>query len=674
MSQLEGLFAPRGALASATQHYRTRPGQLALALAVEETLAARGRLVAEAGTGIGKTFAYLVPLMLSGGKALISTATRHLQDQLFARDIPRIKSALGVSISVSLLKGRSNYLCLHRLESARTKGRLDFPEQAIVFRGIQEFSKTTSDGDLANCSAISEESSLWPLITSTRENCLGQGCPQYKDCFVVLARKRAIESDMVVVNHHLLCADMALREEAMGDLLPTVDHMVIDEAHSLADIAPQFFGRSVSTSTLSTFSRDLLAAGLTHARDAASWPDLAGALERAVGDLRIAAKRPAGGAGPDADTENAAFRVGFSRLDDPMRAQWVEKIDVILRALYACREVLEINAVRDAELAQLHVRVSDLMERLDEFVGETDDQDGPSRVFVRWIDVTRHVVSLHITPFDVSTQFQSEMNKHQRSWVFVSATLTVAGQFSYFQERLGLGDAQTMIAQSPFDYGQQGLLVVPQTLPDPKAPDLLIQLLADSAITALMRQTPGGIFILCTSLRAVDNARSLFRSGGRVFDDREVLIQGDQPRHQLLERFRAHGRAILVGSHSFWEGVDVPGEALSMVLIDKLPFSSPDDPVLQAREQYARGQGRDPFMTLSVPEAAILLKQGVGRLIRTETDRGVVLVGDRRLAETAYGRRILQSLPPFARTRDLGEALAWLNAPRTLTATTPTDA
>jgi ATP-dependent DNA helicase DinG len=642
MSLPESWFEAQGPLAKAAPAYRLRPGQVTLAGAIQENLESRGVLVAEAGTGVGKTFAYLVPLLHSGEKVLISTATRHLQDQLIEKDLPRVKAAFGASLQAAVLKGRSNYLCLHRMEQHEAEGRFARREEAHAFREIVRFSKVTTSGDIAECNAVSESAVVWAQVTSTRENCLGQNCPQLADCFVMSARKKAAEADLVVVNHHLLCADMALREEGFGELLPTVAHVVIDEAHALPEIAVQFFGHSLSTQTVNVFTRDVLAAGLSHARDAASWPDLSGAIDKSTADLRLLMSGSAG------------QRISWDQIGQEQQQRWQEKLEALRLSLQGMNEVLEINAERHIELEQLHSRCQDLLRRLSHFCSQ---QEGA--LVVRWVEATKYAITLHVTPYDIREKFSQEMAKHQRSWSFVSATLAVGGSFAHFNERLGLDDAQTLIAESPFHFQQQGLLYVPQNSPDPKSPQLMAQLLEQPEVSELIDECEGGVFLLCTSHRAVGLAKDWLSRWAVRHPDRLILVQGDAPRGALIEQFRGHGRAVLAGSHSFWEGVDVPGVALSMVVIDKLPFAPPDDPVLAARSRWLERQGRDPFMTIQVPEAALLLKQGVGRLIRSETDRGVVVIGDRRLAETAYGRRILRSLPDFKRTRNYEEVRAW---------------
>ena len=677
MSPLEQLFAATGPLARAAPGFRHRPGQLALAHAIATTLEARGRLVAEAGTGVGKTFAYLVPLLTTQGRAIVSTATRHLQDQLFQRDLPTVKAALGVSADIAVLKGRANYLCLYRLEENRSSGRFQRREDIHALAQIERFAGLTTTGDITECTTVPESSPVWAMATSTRENCLGQECPRIADCHLAAARRRASEADLVVVNHHLLCADMALREEGFGELLPNADHIVIDEAHALPDIATQFFGQSISTQTLGTLARETLACALAHARDGASWMELCGALERVSAEVRLMI--PA-----------EVTRTAWDTLSEDRQHICREQLEGAASALENLRAALAVNAERHLELAHLLDRCQDIAARLAAFSSEPDHAP-----VVRWIERSRHALTLHVTPFDIRDRFRAEIDRQSRSWIMVSATLAVsvasarraspvsqsAGSgdddrstgrapasadrlpdpaFAHFLDRIGLEDAHTMTAESPFDFSRQGMLLVPDPGPDPKAPDHVVQLLEKAGVANLLTHLQGGCFVLCTSHRAVEHARRWLSTWIVAHPDRLLLTQGESPRHQLIDTFRRHGRAVLVGSHSFWEGVDVPGDALSMVLIDKLPFAPPDDPVLEARSRWMQRQGRDPFMEIQLPQAAILLKQGVGRLIRSESDRGLVVIGDRRLADTAYGRRIVRSLPDFVRTRDSAQARRWL--------------
>ncbi|MEY2777684.1 MAG: hypothetical protein RLY30_1782 [Pseudomonadota bacterium] len=651
---LRAWFEPDGLLAQRLEGFRTRPTQSALAEAIDRTLAGRGLLVAEAGTGIGKTFAYLVPALLSQQRVLISTASRALQDQLFSRDLPRLLSAMGLSgIKTARLKGRSNYLCPYRLERAKQEGRLGSAQEVHDLRQIVQFSVLSPEGDISACTTVSEQSMVWPLVTSTVDNCLGQRCPQASECPVIRARESAQKAELVVVNHHLLCADLALRREGEGELLPQVDLVVVDEAHALPDTALQFFGLSLSSHGLALLARDTLVAGLEFGRDGADWAGLCGQLEASVLALRA-----------DLSSALSAGRLKWEQLTPEAQTALEQAILRISEALAPLHMALCVNAERHAELVRLQERIEQIQDRLELL------QPGgqAAELGVHWIESGRQSLSLHWSPLDAAPRLREIWESTERAaWVFLSATLTVPappqaaqGDFSYFCSQMGLEEASCERFESPFDYSSQSLLFVPEGLPDPKQPQLVVQLLEMPGISGLIRDAQGGIFLLCTSLRAVDQAAQWLNQARSPAAGRLVLIQGSAPRDHLLQRFRENGRALLVGSASFWEGVDVPGDALSLVMIDKLPFAPPDDPVLEARLSQCRARGGDPFNQIQLPEATLMLKQGVGRLIRTETDRGLLVVGDRRLAETAYGRRMLRSLPPFRRTRSLEEARAFL--------------
>lgn len=636
--------------------FQPRGQQLALADAIAETILEPGQLIAEAGTGIGKTFAYLVPAILSGKRVLVSTATKSLQDQLFNRDLPRLLRLLGVPLTVARLKGRANYLCPYRLDKLGADSRGLNPSELQSLKEVLRFSKIDPEGDVSACTTVAEGASIWPLVTSTTENCLGSKCPNWAECPVVKARERAAKAELLVVNHHLLCADFALREVGEGDLLPECEVLIVDEAHALPDIATQFFGLGLSTQMLSVFSRELLAAGLAHAQGSADWAGLAGHLEAATMQLRAAV----GASGPP----NASVgRRRWSDLSPTQRGELSTSISRLSERLDAIRIAFEGQAERHPELARLGDRAADLINRLAKLEPESDSldeddlpaepQDLPG---VYWLEQGRNGCSMHWAPIEVGALLSARIcQRSNQSWVFVSATLCVAEDFSYFTDRIGLASARTERFHSPFDYETQGLLCVPEQLPDPKSHNLIEQILAEPDIQSLIESVPGGIFILCTSHRAVEQAA---RSMGPICirQGRPLLVQGSIPRDALLEQFRRSGKSVLIGAQSFWEGVDVPGEALSMVLIDKLPFASPDDPILEARIQRSKAMGRDAFREIQLPSATLSLKQGVGRLIRSETDRGLVLVGDKRLAETGYGRQMLRSLPSFKRTRSLSDA------------------
>jgi ATP-dependent DNA helicase DinG len=637
-------FAHDGALARADPQHRERDVQLQMALGVCEAIETRAALVVEAGTGVGKTFAYLVPLLLSGARALLSTATKSLQDQLFVRDLPRLRAALNVPISVALLKGRGNYLCLHRMGQARQGGTLPDRWAVRALAKVEAWSQRTQTGDLAELEGLDERSSVIPLITSTRENCLGSECPQYRQCHVVKARRDAMAADLVVVNHHLFFADMLLRDTSVAELLPSVDLAVFDEAHQLAEAGVNFLGTTLGSAALLDFARDVLGAGLAQARGLQAWQELAGGLERAARDLRLA------GAGHLRDTRGS------------IKLRWDERAGGadFIAALQA--------AVGTAQAAQtaLHAVVevgpdfTRLAERAAEF-GALGRQflHAPAEGKVRWIDVSAHQVRLVESPLDIREALREQMDASRKAWVFTSATLGDDERLSWFTESAGLGDARVLRLGSPFDYANHARLFVPPAFPKPNQPEHA-QAVADLAARCA-RAAGGRTFVLTTTLRALrsigDALREAFERDG---DAIQVLVQGQSPKRQLLHDFLNQPHAVLVGSQSFWEGIDVPGKALQCVLIDKLPFPPPNDPLVQARIKRLEAAGRNAFADYFVAEAAVSLKQGAGRLIRSETDRGLLIVCDPRLAGMNYGKRLRAALPPMAALATEELALQWL--------------
>lgn len=689
LQELSDVFSAGGPLAQAVPDYRPRQAQLELAQAIEDTLGHRSTLVAEAGTGTGKTWAYLVPAFLGGSKVLVSTGTRTLQDQLFHRDVPRLRSALQVSVNVALLKGRSNYVCHYFLDRMSGDDRaLKSRAEIAQFRQIQVFTQQSDTGDKSELATVPEEADIWNRVTSTRDNCLGQDCPHVRDCFVLKARRRAQDADIVIVNHALYMADLALREEGITDLLPEVDLVVFDEAHQLPDVATRFLGSSVSSHQLLDLARTMQVAGLAHAREATPWQELAGELETAARDLRLqsagVALLPGRKATFDAVPDPENFDVALARLLDVL-ARCIDALMLVKDThpdlMATAKTALDLRARvfawsqpdRSGKRAQDH-HMEGLLQQLHEpdtppdTPPDTDpetDHDVSSAIrralddgAVRWIEHTQNHVRLHRAPLSISNIF-SRYRPDGQAWVFTSATLSVNGNFSHFTRQLGLGDARTQSWTSPFDYAAQGLLYVPSTLPLPSHPafnEAFVQ-----ALFPLIQESAGGVLVLCTTLRAVDRIAELL---GDCFTDagleRPLLRQGDASRLVLLDEFRKRGNAVLVGSASFWEGIDVPGDALTLVAIDKLPFAPPDDPVLQARLNRCRSQGGNPFMEYQLPEAAIALKQGAGRLIRSERDKGVLLVGDTRMVDKPYGRLLWRGLPPFARTRDAGMAVDFI--------------
>jgi len=635
---LEHVFSVDGPLAQTVSGYRPRPGQIEMAHAVEKALSDYSVLVAEAGTGTGKTFAYLVPALLCGGKVIVSTGTKTLQDQLFHRDLPTVRAALKVPVDVALLKGRANYVCRHHLERARREGRFSSRESVRQLHAIAGFALRSRTGDRSELAEVPEDAPIWGQVTSTRENCLGSECPQFKECFVMEARKRALEADIVVVNHHLFFADLVLRDEGAGELLPASHAVILDEAHQLPETASLFFGESISTAQLGELARDSRNAALQHARDFAPLPQAAEALEKAARDLRLECGEVPGRVPARAIVQQSRF---------------VHALDAALHALAQLAERLGQQAERSADIAHCAERAVLLRERLQHWA------DGDTAERVRWIEVFTQTAALHATPLSVAAIFRRQVEGAPRSWIFTSATLSMASDFSHFLGRLGLQQAVTACWPSPFDFDAQALLYLPRGLPDPNAPGYTEAVVA--AVLPLIRAAGGRAFCLFTSLRAMREAHRLleqaFLHEGLAIP---LLAQGQGSRSELLERFRALGNAVLVGSHSFWEGVDVRGEALSLVAIDRIPFAPPDDPVLAARIEALERDGGSGFLDHQLPEAALTLKQGVGRLIRDESDRGVMMLCDPRLLTRGYGRRILASLPPMRRTRDSAEAEQFL--------------
>ncbi|MCG5073499.1 ATP-dependent DNA helicase [Paraburkholderia sp. RG36] len=705
-AELEELFAANGLLAREIDGYRPRAAQIEMARAVAAAMEAaaqalpepatfelqsrparrlergapapaQGRaeeaaqaaaesgdntLIVEAGTGTGKTYAYLVPAMLWGGKVIVSTGTKHLQDQLFARDIPTVRDALAVPVSVAMLKGRSNYLCHYYLQRTADNGRLPSRQETAYLQEIIRFAKITRSGDKAELASVPETAAVWSMVTSTRDNCLGQECPNYKDCFVMQARREAQQADIVVVNHHLFFADIMLRDTGMAELLPSANTIIFDEAHQLPETATLFFGETLSTAQFLELARDCVAEGLSHARDAVEWVKLGAALERAARDVRLAFKED-------------SLRVSITQLpeDHPLfdaldalqtelgtlatalagQAERAESLGACLRRARELQGVLSGWAMPGAQV--------DASSRDARATGDAGQPEGQGDAAsepraedekVRWVEVFSHTVQLHETPLSVAPIFAKQRAGVPRTWIFTSATLSVRGDFTHYAAQMGLSSRRSMTLPSPFDYPQQGLLYVPRNMPQPSSPQFT-DAVFEAALPAI-EASGGGVFMLCTTLRAVD------KIAGKLRDTIEargwstpLLVQGDASRTELLERFRAYGNAILVGSQSFWEGVDVRGDALSLVVIDKLPFAPPDDPVLAARLDALAKKGLSPFAVHQLPQAVITLKQGAGRLIRAETDRGVLMICDTRLVDKPYGRRIWQSLPPFKRTREI---------------------
>ncbi len=608
-----------------------------MAEAIKKVIQNQSVIVAEAGTGTGKTFAYLVPALLSGGKVIISTGTKTLQDQLFGRDIPTVRDALKVPVTVALLKGRANYVCHHHLERAKDDGRLPTRDDVVYLARIESFARISNTGDRADLAEVPENAGVWPLVTSTRDNCLGSQCEHYDKCFVMKARKQALESDVVVVNHHLFFADVMLRDEGVAEILPACNTVIFDEAHQLPETASLFFGQSVSTTQLVDLARDARIEAATSAKDAAELPVMASALEKAARDLRLAFE--------DSGTRLPAVALRNRKTVTEALATATEKLTDLAETLHA-------QAARSEGLTQCFERADGLRAQL---AGWREDKDAS---LVRWVEVFHQSVQFNATPLSIAEIFRKQVEAQAKAWIFTSATLSVNGNFAHYVNELGIESAQTESWASPFDFANQGLLYVPQQLPEPNTPDYT-RAVVEAALPAV-EASRGRAFLLFTSLRAMREAHGLlteeFKRRGW---DYPLLVQGEGSRTELLMRFRELGNAVLIGSQSFWEGIDVRGDALSLVMIDKLPFAPPDDPVLSARIEKINAEGRNAFMEYQLPRAVISLKQGAGRLIRDETDRGVLMICDPRLISKSYGKRIWRSLPPMTRSRDIADVAAF---------------
>ena len=644
MSDPAPIFAVDGPLASAIAGFRARPQQIEMAQKIAEAIKGHRVLVAEAGTGTGKTFAYLVPALLAGGKVIISTGTKTLQDQLFNRDLPTVRAALKVPVTIALLKGRANYVCHYHLERNARDGRFQSPQDAADLRAIARFAQLTQSGDKAECADVREDSMAWVAATSTRDNCLGQDCPNKEECFVMQARRNAMDADVVVVNHHLFFADVMLRDEGMGELLPTCNAVIFDEAHQLPETASLFFGDSVSTAQVLELARDTRSETVSGARDCIAMIDQTRTLEKTARDLRLV-------------FGNESLRLSAAQASE--RENFDTQVEALEKALADFQAVLDTQAQRSEGLANCLRRCEEMAARLASW------RSPEAKELILWVEVFAQSLSLNATPLHVANVFKRQLEAQPRAWVFTSATLAVGkADFGHYCRELGLAwmdpPPLTAVWGSPFDYAEQALLYAPAGMPDPNAADYS-ERVAKVALP-LIRAARGRTFVLCTSLRAMRRIHELIVEGlQHAKDELPVLLQGEGSRTELLERFRRLGNAVLVASQSFWEGVDVPGDALSLVVIVKLPFASPDDPVLAARVEHMQRQGLSPFIHHQLPRTVINMKQGAGRLIRSERDRGVLCICDPRMIEKSYGKVVWRSLPPMRRTRLEEEAVAFLH-------------
>ena len=638
-ASMDDLFGAQGALADAIEGFTVRAEQIDMAIRIQSTLRRKARLVVEAGTGTGKTFAYLVPALLSDRHVIVSTGTRALQDQLFHRDLPMVAKALGLPVKVALLKGRSNYLCLHRLELVEQQMAMRTMSGAAArsVHAVRQWAAVTRRGDIAELVRMDERDPIWGAVTSTRENCLGVECPKFQRCHVAAARREALAAHIVVVNHHLLMADLVLKEEGFGDLLPGADAVIVDEAHQLPDIAAQFLGSHISMRQMQSLTRDLGVELMKLAADYPSTGAFAQTLDRYLIDAHDAVR-------------NAPERLELRLLPD-----------AFLESLQAARDIfselarsLQSAGDLDAGAESIRRRCAQFAELLDEVLGS----DAPDQaVAVRWCQITKSGFSIHSAPVDVAAQLGALIAAQASGWIFTSATLAIGEDFNHFQSRIGLIDCDTQRFGSPFDYARQALLYLPrmvQPSSDRHTADLI------RAALPVLEASGGRAFLLFTSHRALREAAQLVEEIWADEPPFPIFVQGQAPRDALLKNFRSCGNAVLLGTGSFWEGVDVKGTALTVVVIDKLPFAVPDEPLLRARLAAIEDRGGNPFMEEQVPQAVLALKQGVGRLIRDIRDFGVVMIGDPRLTSRPYGRIFLDSLPPMARTTDLQKVTEFL--------------
>jgi len=635
---IKEFFSEKGDLSHNIDGYRVRQEQIDISILIDEAITHKKKIIVEAGTGIGKTFAYLVPAFLSGGKIIISTATKNLQDQLFTKDIPMIRDALKVPVSLAMLKGRSNYLCHLRLENAMIEGAFMTKEDVTHLHLVNQHAKHSIDGDRAELDTIPESSSIWPQVTSTKENCLGQECSFYKECFVMSARKKALAADVTIVNHHLFFADLNMKEEGISELLPKATTVIFDEAHQIPDIASIFFGKNISTSKISEIVQDGFQIYLKHMKDVSDFEPILNDLEKANKNFRLVFPRESNRYPYQKISSFSQFESSYLNL--------VEKLKKII-------ELLALHKDRDSEIEKYFDSANEILKSFDDWL---EDKDNNS---IKWIEIYSQSLQLNNTPLSIADMFARHINNESTSWVFTSATLAVKNNFDHFKNQLGLIDADSVSKESPFNYAEKALLFVPKTMPDANHENFNFAVV--NQIYPFIKASKGRAFILCTTLKSMREIFTLLQDKIETDQlDYPIYLQGDGSRNHLLNKFREHGHAILIGSLSFWEGVDVKGDALSLVVIDKLPFFSPEDPVLAARIDKINQSGKNAFMEYQLPNAVITLKQGAGRLIRDEFDKGVLVICDTRIIEKAYGKRMWQSLPPFSRTRDDLEVIQFL--------------
>ena len=637
-SSTDNFFSPQGPLNDCLNNYQLRAEQVEMAKSVSNAIKDKESLVIEAGTGVGKTFAYLYPSLLKGGRVVISTATKNLQDQLFFNDIPKIREALKISVKVNILKGRANYICKLRMENTNQEGMFFNKNDAKYLHLIKAFSDNSDSGEVSEISKIPENSAIWPMVTSTKENCLGQDCEFYKNCFLVKARKEALESEVLIVNHHLFFADFVLKDAELSEILPKANTVIFDEAHQVPLVASFFLGEFISSSQIINLIQDCQQSFIKYPDTIKILDSLAKDLQENIFELK-------------ALISPSSVRLNINKLQD--YDAFKETYKTLIAKLDLLETILSKHAEDNAESQRLFDRATELTIKLNSWLKRDNQND------IYWLEVFARTIQFNATPISVAEQFNKFQKKADSAWIFTSATLSINGSFDHFTSLLGLKKSRTQYLQSPFNYSENAFLYVPKEIPDPK--DELFNLVLVKKALPLIRAAKGRAFILATSLKSMEEIGALLKDEFEKNKiDYPVITQGEGPKNDLLNQFKKHGNAVLIGSLSFWEGIDVRGPTLSLVIIDKLPFQSPGDPVFESKIKLLTEEGANAFMSMQLPEAIIRLKQGVGRLIRDDHDKGVMVICDRRIIEKSYGMKIWKSLPSFKRTRSESAVINFL--------------
>ena len=637
-SSTDNFFSPQGPLNDCLNNYQLRTEQVEMAKSVSNAIKDKESLVIEAGTGVGKTFAYLYPSLLKGGRVVISTATKNLQDQLFFNDIPKIREALKISVKVNILKGRANYICKLRMENTNQEGMFFNKNDAKYLHLIKAYSDNSDSGEVSEISKIPENSAIWPMVTSTKENCLGQDCEFYKNCFLVKARKEALESEVLIVNHHLFFADFVLKDAELSEILPKANTVIFDEAHQVPLVASFFLGEFISSSQIINLIQDCQQSFIKYPDTIKILDSLAKDLQENIFELKVL-------------ISPSSVRLNINKLQD--YDAFKETYKTLIAKLDLLETILSKHAEDNAESQRLFDRATELTIKLNSWLKRDNQND------IYWLEVFARTIQFNATPISVAEQFNKFQKKADSSWIFTSATLSINGSFDHFTSLLGLKKSRTQYLQSPFNYSENAFLYVPKEIPDPK--DELFNLVLVKKALPLIRAAKGRAFILATSLKSMEEIGALLKDEFEKNKiDYPVITQGEGPKNDLLNQFKKHGNAVLIGSLSFWEGIDVRGPTLSLVIIDKLPFQSPGDPVFESKIKLLTEEGANAFMSMQLPEAIIRLKQGVGRLIRDDHDKGVMVICDRRIIEKSYGMKIWKSLPSFKRTRSESAVINFL--------------